>query len=240
MVDLVKIKVRKRTDDMKYDKFYRDMLHPKGRPLDPVSRISEVVFGLIMVLTFTGTISVASQGREEIGLVLLGALSCNIAWGIVDAMMYIMSVLIERGNALKALQQIRAVGSQDEAYNIIKDYLPAVLAEVITPSQLKEITQELQNLPEPPKKAPITSRDIKGALAVFILVFLSTFPATIPFLIIKDVATALMFSHAIAITLLFITGFYLGKHTGYNAWVLGMITAVIGILLVLMTIALGG
>jgi VIT1/CCC1 family predicted Fe2+/Mn2+ transporter len=224
---------------MKYNKFYRDILHPKGRPLDPVSRISEVVFGLIMVLTFTGTISVASQGREEIGLVLLGALSCNIAWGIVDAMMYIMSVLIERGNALKALQ-IRAVGSQDEAYNIIKDYLPAVLARVITPGQLKEITQELQNLPEPPKKAPITSHDVKGAIAVFILVFLSTFPATIPFLIIKDVATALIFSHAIAITLLFITGFYLGKHTGYNSWILGIITAVIGILLVLMTIALGG
>ena len=35
------------------------------RVLDPNERISEVLFGLIMVLTFTGSLSVAEAGRER-------------------------------------------------------------------------------------------------------------------------------------------------------------------------------
>jgi hypothetical protein len=36
------------------------------RILDPVERISEVLFGLIMVLTFTGSLSAAEAGRAEV------------------------------------------------------------------------------------------------------------------------------------------------------------------------------
>ena len=52
--------------------------------LDPIERISEVLFGLIMVLTFTGSLSVAEAGREDVRVMLLGALGCNLAWGIID------------------------------------------------------------------------------------------------------------------------------------------------------------
>ena len=50
------------------------------RVLDPAERISEVLFGLIMVLTFTGSLSIAEAGREDIRAMLIGALVCNIAW----------------------------------------------------------------------------------------------------------------------------------------------------------------
>ncbi len=36
-----------------------------GRVLDPVERITEVMFGLLMALTFTGTLSVASAGARR-------------------------------------------------------------------------------------------------------------------------------------------------------------------------------
>jgi hypothetical protein len=49
------------------------------RVLDPHERISEVLFGLIMVLTFTGSISIAEAGREDIRAVLIAALGCNLA-----------------------------------------------------------------------------------------------------------------------------------------------------------------
>jgi hypothetical protein len=44
------------------------------RVLDPIDRVSEVLFGLIMVLTFTGSLSVAEAGRESIRTMLIGAL----------------------------------------------------------------------------------------------------------------------------------------------------------------------
>ena len=60
------------------------------RPLEPMERISEVLFGLIMVLTYTCSFSVAGAGREEVRTMLVGALGCNLAWGMIDAVFYLM------------------------------------------------------------------------------------------------------------------------------------------------------
>ena len=49
------------------------------RILDPHDRISEVLFDLIMVLTFTSSLNVAEAGREQVRVILLGALGCNMA-----------------------------------------------------------------------------------------------------------------------------------------------------------------
>jgi hypothetical protein len=70
------------------------------RVLDPISRTSEVLFGLIMVLTLTNALSAASTGREDIHTLLIGAIGCNIAWGLVDAVMFLVSTLTERGHGL--------------------------------------------------------------------------------------------------------------------------------------------
>ena len=63
---------------------------PATRILDPLERTSEILFGVIMVLTFTSSISVAESGHAETREVLVAALGCNVAWGIVDAAFYLM------------------------------------------------------------------------------------------------------------------------------------------------------
>jgi hypothetical protein len=75
---------------------------PSTRALDPIDRVSEVLFGLIMVLTFTGSLSVAEAGRAEVREMLVGALGCNIAWGIIDGLLYLMGSLADKGSALIA------------------------------------------------------------------------------------------------------------------------------------------
>ena len=47
--------------------------------LDPIDRVSEIIFGLIMALSFTGAVSAATAGREEIRTVMFAALGCNLA-----------------------------------------------------------------------------------------------------------------------------------------------------------------
>ena len=49
------------------------------RVLEPSERIAEVLFGLIMVLTFTGSLSVTEAARADIQAMLIGALGCNVA-----------------------------------------------------------------------------------------------------------------------------------------------------------------
>jgi hypothetical protein len=62
--------------------------------LDKPTRISEILFGLIMVLTFTGTISISTAGKQEVRELLWAALGCNFAWGLVDGIMYLMDKVI--------------------------------------------------------------------------------------------------------------------------------------------------
>lgn len=65
-------------------------------PLDPIDRRSEVMFGLRMTLTFTGTMSVALGAGARVREMLMAALGCNIAWGLVDARVYLLKTATGR------------------------------------------------------------------------------------------------------------------------------------------------
>jgi VIT1/CCC1 family predicted Fe2+/Mn2+ transporter len=99
---------------------------------------------------------------------------------------------------------------------------------------------ELNLLPEPPRHPRLGRDDWLGALGVFLLVFLSTFPVVIPFLFAHDAPRALRVSNGIAIVMLFLTGYSFGRAVGYRPWRMGISMVVIGSMLVAMTIALGG
>src|SRR5687768_17023231 len=64
--------------------------------LNPMDRAAEIMFGLIMTLTFTCSISIANTHRVEIRPLLIGAIGCNLAWGLVDATMYLVGVLAQK------------------------------------------------------------------------------------------------------------------------------------------------
>jgi len=68
----------------------------RARVLDPIERVSEMIFGLLMAMTFIGSLSVASDGREEVRTMMIAALGCNLAWGLTDAVMYLVGTLTER------------------------------------------------------------------------------------------------------------------------------------------------
>lgn len=220
--------------------FWSHFLKKYSTSLDPIDRLSEVIFGLIMVLTFTCSVGAATAGREDIRTMLWGALGCNTAWGIVDACMVLMATLFERGSGLHLLQTLRRTSDPDEANHIIRNNLPPLVREYISPEAVTALRTKLETMPEPPKKVFLTWQDIKNAFLVFLLVFVSTFPATIPFILIPEPVMALRISNAIAVTLLFITGFFLGRKTGYRPVLMGLVFAILGALLVYITIALGG
>jgi hypothetical protein len=210
------------------------------RVLEPVERVSEVLFGLIMVLTFTGSLSVAEAGREDVRAMLIGALGCNVAWGIIDAVLYLMSCLAEETRGLLIYRAVRKTGDPAEAQRLIADALPPLVASVLEPAELEAMRQRLQQLPTPPERAGLGGDAWRGAVGVFLLVFLSTFPVTIPFMLMSNAGPALRVSNAIAIVLLFVAGYAFGRMTGRHPWMMGISMVVIGAVLVAMTIALGG
>lgn len=210
------------------------------RVLDPMDRIAEVLFGLIMVLTFTGSLSAATSGREEIRTMLIGAVGCNLAWGIVDAAMFLMAQLSERGRGLVAYRTARHAGEPERARQAIVDALPPIVASVLSTGELDAIRERLRSQPEPPPAPRLSAADWRGALGVLLLVFLSTFPVVIPFLVMREAHTALRVSNAIAIAMLFVTGHALGRLAGHRPIRTGLLMVLIGVVLVAITIALGG
>jgi len=220
-------------------RFQRATKHSK-RPLEPVERLSEILFGLIMVLTFTCSISVTEAGLEQIRTMLIAAIGCNLAWGMIDAFMYLLASFVEQGRNIRAWRGLRAATDPRAAHSIIANTMPPMLANIISRSSLEQIRTKLVQLPGPPAHPKLTIHDWWGALAVFVAVFLSTFPVVIPFLIISDAVRALRFSNAIAVVLLFLTGYGFGRYAGYRPWRMGLCMAVFGGALVALTIVLGG
>lgn len=210
------------------------------RILEPVERLSEILFGLIMALTITGAISVATAERFEIRTMLFAALGCNLAWGIIDAGMYLLARLGDRGRNAMLAQTVRKTTNREEAHRIIADELPPLLAESVQPAQLELIRERINSMPASDVHPGLTGRDWRGALGVCILVILSTFPVVIPFIVIQDTRLALRTSNVLAVILLFVCGFLFARHAGLPPWITGLVMVAVGALLVSIAIALGG
>ncbi len=210
------------------------------RVLEPVERVSEVLFGLIMVLTFTGSLSIAEAGRDDIRTMLIGALGCNLAWGIIDGVFYLMGCLAEKGRNLLTYQAVRRETDPQKAQRLIAKALPPVVASVLQQEELEAMRQRLNQLPEPPSRARLAKVDWVGAFGVFLLVFLSTLPVAVPFIFMHKAALAMRVSNAIAVGMLFIAGAAYGRYIGRSAMAFGISMVLLGSVLVALTMALGG
>jgi hypothetical protein len=209
------------------------------RILEPMDRISEILFGLIMALTFTLTLGVVTADRIQVRTMLLAALGCNLAWGIIDASVFLMARFNQRGRNAVQLRALRTAADVADAHRIIANALPPVLGAVLRPDQLELMRQRLLQLPEP-ERPRLTKRDGLGAIGICLLSFLSTFPIVIPFILVGDARLALRLSNAVAIGMLFVCGYALGRCAGFRPWATGLLMVAGGVALVGVAIALGG
>ncbi len=209
------------------------------RVLDSADRISEILFGVIMVLTFTGAIGVATADRLEIREMLAGALGCNFVWGVIDAGMFVMARLQERARNIRTFRAVRDTADAGAARRAIADALPPVLVSALTPDHFETMRRALHEIPEPPQPR-LTRDDGVGAVLVFLLVFLSTLPVALPFVFITEPRLALRVSNGLAVAILFLCGFGFGRSAGLHPWASGISMVLIGSALVALTIALGG
>jgi hypothetical protein len=208
--------------------------------LDPMDRISEVLFGLIMVLTYTSALGVVTADRVEVRTMLIGALGCNLAWGIIDAGLYLMECLSERARNRVLHLAVQTGDDPDAARQAIADALPEAVAKIAGPEQLEAMRRKLLEFPVPQRKSHLTKKDWLGALAICFLVFFSTFPVVIPFLLVSDAWLALRISNGVAILMLALCGYAFGRYSGLRPWLMALVMVVIGAALAGVAIALGG
>lgn len=212
----------------------------EGAVLSPVDRISEILFGLIMVLTFTGAISVATGDRTEIRDLLWAALACNLAWGLVDAIMYLMNLVIERAHAVMVLKKLKETADPAVRRDIAKEELPPFLTALLDEKEIDQLNIRITEESLPANPIVLTLRDLWVGCEIFLLVFLCTLPVALPFGIFQEVSMALRVSNGVALLLLFFGGYRLAAYAGLRKGVTAVIYTLIGLALVAFTIALGG
>jgi hypothetical protein len=207
--------------------------------LDTVERVSEMCFGLFMALTFVGAVAVATAGQDPGRTMLAAALGCNLAWGLVDAVMYLLRTVTIRSKRLTLAHAVQAAPDTGAAIGLLRDALPSHMRPLVGNGELDAIRSRVAaaNLEGRPR---LHRDDFLGALGIFLIVVLSTFPVALPFVLLSDIPMALVISRGLSLAMLFGAGMALGRHAGYGGWAAGFGMMGLGACLTAAIIALGG
>jgi hypothetical protein len=208
--------------------------------LSVVDRVSEMLFGLFMAIAVTGAVSVADQGNGQIRTMFIAALGCNLAWGLVDAVMYLVSTISDRGRLLSLIHAVRAEPDPKAGCGLIERALSKVAAGLFTEKEIEAVRGRIMALTDVPEAPRLNRGDTRAALAIFLIVVASTFPVVLPYMVFADVWVAKTVSRAVALVMMFGGGLALGHYAGFGSWRVGFAMVLLGSGLVVAIEALGG
>ncbi len=213
------------------------------RHLEPGDTLGELIFGLIMVLTFTlGARLLVPDEPTDGKELLIAAIGCNVAWGIIDGFLYVLGRVFERRRVATVMESVRLARDEPAAIAVLEAELNGELtghgSRLERDRFYASIAAAVRRRPEAEVK--LLASDLRGAVQVFCLVLVTTIPAALPFFLFEDDYIALRTSNALLVCMLFVVGFFWGQHIGARPALAGALIMSIGLLLVLIAIPLGG
>lgn len=211
------------------------------RHLDPGDTLAELIFGLLMVLTFTLGARLLGPEESTDGL-LLAAVGCNVAWGIIDGFLFVLSQVFERLRVASVMESLRTAPDEPAAAAALRAELESDLVALGETTHRDRFYASIVAAArsKPGARPKLLAEDLRGAVRVFLLVVATAVPAALPFLVWDDAYLALRISNALLIGCLFVIGFLWGRHVGARPLFAGTLIMSIGIVLVLIAIPLGG
>ena len=206
----------------------------------PQDRLAEVICGLIMVLSFTAATGAIFEGTTRHAL-LVAILGCNIAWGIVDGVTYILGNLMNRGARARLIQTLKRSPDDPNVAAVVESRLKPVLGDLLTPLQAQQVQRWI--IEGAARVEPETTRlkkdDLFTGLWCFVIVFGAALPVLIPFLLIQNEAIALRISNALMLAMLFVIGWRWAAFANMNRLKAALGFSALGIVLVAITVVLG-
>ena len=222
-----------------------------GRLLDPIDRLSESIFSILILLTFTLAFRIIKLGGDlnqpipstYVNELLIGAAGATLAWGIIDGIMYGLMAMFERGERHRLLRQLQAAHTDDEGVQIVANELDYILEPITGEQQRQMLYQDvLEHLRDgTAQPVQLTREDIAGGFGSVLVAVIAVLPSFVPFLLFhNNPALAIRVSNVVSFVVLFILGYQWGKHTGADPWRTGLLLAAIAAIMVLIAIPLGG
>jgi hypothetical protein len=205
--------------------------------LDTVERVSEMCFGLFMALTFVGAVFATSDSQDG-RTMFYTALGCNFAWGLVDAVMYLVRTLTIRGKLLSVARAVRTAPDAAAGTVALRDGMPPPWTTLATDAEIEAMRGRLAAM-ELPERPQSTARPLRraGNLHHRGLHHVSRRAAFRRDGRHPSRAAGLAHPHARDALR---RGLALGRYAGYGSWRTGFAMIGLGIALTAAIIALGG
>lgn len=146
---------------------------------------------------------------------------------------------IERSRNISS-KKIKLTQDIEASRDLLKDELPPLISSILEPDEIDNLNVRLVKIDTLPLKKEKTISDLRAALIIFLLVFTCTFPVALPFIFFSETQFALRASNGIALLILFFGGISVGKYSGFHPLWTGTILMILGIILVAISMALGG
>jgi len=214
------------------------------RYLDPGETLGEVLGGFIMALTFTlGARLFTAAGQFEVRELVVAVLGCNVAWGVIDATLFVLDSLFYRSRHARFFRALKDVRGEAEALAAVEQEfgLEEEPLAVLSEDRVR-LYQSLLALSAhaTPARAGLRRQDFVSAFIVFALVSVTAIPGVIPLLLFADPNFALHVSDWVLILLLFLVGYWWGRYTDAPPWRVGLTAMLLGMFMVIVAVALGG
>src|SRR5262245_51684019 len=169
------------------------------RYLDPGETLAEVLGGLVMALTFTlGARLFAAGGQFEAHELALAVIGCNVAWGVIDATLFVLNSIFYRSRHARFFRALKSVRSEAEALAAVEEEFGLEDEPFAAqPEDRRRLYQSLLALSARAKPVRIGLRrqDLVAAFIVFVLVSATAIPGVIPLLLFDDPNLALHVSN---------------------------------------------
>jgi hypothetical protein len=220
------------------------------RVLDPIDRLTEAIYAILIVMTFTlayRAVDVSGFDQKAVSEAVLSlaiaAFGCAVAWGIIDGAMFILLGMFERGENSRLLTKVKAAPDERSAIDAISQQLDETLEGVMSADERQEIYRQayVRMRDNAPQRVGFKRADFYGAIGVVLVSIIATLPVVLPlFLLRSDVNLAMRTSNLMAIIMLFLCGYRWGKYAGHRPIIIGLMLAAFGVVVVLIAIPLGG
>jgi VIT1/CCC1 family predicted Fe2+/Mn2+ transporter len=207
--------------------------------LSPFERVAEIIFGILMAISVTAAAEIGSSGGMSVRELLLAALGCNMAWGLIDGAIFLLQAQFDRHRQHRMILELRDLASEDAFRARASAELPPAVAAAMTAESFARLRAAARSYTQA-RPAYWSRQELAAAGLICALVFGSTFPLVVPFLAMQDPILALRASHAVAVAMLFVLGWKIGRWSGVNALGAGSVFALVGSFLAILCVALGG
>ena len=208
-----------------------------GETLSLGDRLSELLYGVLMVTSISGLVLLGQPGGENDLYYMLVVLFITIVmWGLLDGISYALLSSANRAERETLIESLQVEKDRSKRKEAIEGDLEGTLLARLDDESRSKIVDIIEiGLPrdeERMKKNKLTGFEKDIILAAFLLDFIALIILVFPYLFFDNVKTAALTSHVMALGMFVIIGYYYSKYAHLNKWKGAFVCGLLGLILV--------